>query len=116
MKPVYVVETVRTAIGKMGGTIKDVPSDFLGAKVIEEIVTRTNIDKSAVNEVILGQTKQRADHQILLVWLRCEQDFRLKYQDTRFIDNVVHPFKRLIMGHCKSFAESKFWLQVVLNL
>ena len=61
MKPVYVVETVRTAIGKMGGTLKDVPSDFLAAKVIEEVVSRANIDKSAVGEVILGQTKQTSD-------------------------------------------------------
>lgn len=61
MKPVYVVETVRTAIGKMGGALKDVPSDFLAAKVIEEVVSRANIDKSAVGEVILGQTKQTSD-------------------------------------------------------
>lgn len=61
MKEVYIVDSVRTAIGKMGGTIKDVPVDFLGAKVIEEIVSRTRIDKSAINEVILGHTKQSAD-------------------------------------------------------
>ena len=44
MKNVYIVDSVRTAIGKMGGTIKDVPVDFLGAKVIEEIVNRTGIE------------------------------------------------------------------------
>lgn len=61
MKEVYIVDSVRTAIGKMGGTIKDVPVDFLAAKVIEEIVIRTGIEKNAVNEVILGHTKQSAD-------------------------------------------------------
>lgn len=61
MKSVYVVESVRTAIGKMGGTLKDVQPDFLAAKVIEEAVSRANIDKSAVGEVILGQTKQTSD-------------------------------------------------------
>lgn len=61
MKPVYIVETVRTAIGKMGGMLKDVPSDFLAAKVIEEVVRRADIDKSTVGEVILGQTKQSSD-------------------------------------------------------
>jgi acetyl-CoA C-acetyltransferase len=61
MKPVYVVDSVRTAIGKMGGTLKDVQPDFLAAKVIEEIVKRANIDKNAVDEVILGQTKQSSD-------------------------------------------------------
>ena len=57
MKPVYVVESVRTAIGKMGGALKEVQPDFLAAKVIEEVVRRANIDKDAVDEVILGQTK-----------------------------------------------------------
>ncbi|MBM4765144.1 thiolase family protein [Bacillus sp. B15-48] len=61
MKQVYIVESVRTAIGKMGGTIKDVQADFLAAKVIEEVVSRANIDKKAVGEVILGQTKQTSD-------------------------------------------------------
>ena len=32
MKPVYVVESVRTAIGKMGGTLKDVPTRFSRSK------------------------------------------------------------------------------------
>ncbi len=62
MKEVYIVDSVRTAIGKMGGTIKDVPADFLGAKVIEEIVIRTGIEKDAINEVILGHTKQSSDN------------------------------------------------------
>lgn len=61
MKPVYVVESVRTAIGKMGGTLKEIQPDFLAAKVIEEVVRRANIDKNAVDEVILGQTKQSSD-------------------------------------------------------
>src|SRR5213076_520684 len=61
MKSVYIVGSVRTAIGKMGGTLKDVPADFLAAKVIEEIVTRVGIDKNKVDEVILGQTKQTSD-------------------------------------------------------
>lgn len=61
MKPVYIVESVRTAIGKLGGTLKDVPVDYLAAKVIEELVERTGIDKNAVDEVILGQTKQSSD-------------------------------------------------------
>lgn len=61
MKSVYVVELVRTAIGKMGGALKEVQPDFLAAKVIEEVLRRANIDKNAVDEVILGQTKQSSD-------------------------------------------------------
>ncbi|HBI04561.1 MAG TPA: acetyl-CoA C-acyltransferase [Paenibacillaceae bacterium] len=61
MKNVYIVESVRTAIGKLGGSLKDVPVDFLGAKVIEEIMARIGISRNDVDEVILGQTKQSSD-------------------------------------------------------
>jgi acetyl-CoA C-acetyltransferase len=61
MKSVYIVDSVRTAVGKMGGTLKDVPADFLAAKVIEEIVMRVGIAKNEVDEVIFGQTKQSSD-------------------------------------------------------
>lgn len=56
-----IVESVRTAIGKMGGTLKDELVDFLGAKVIDEVLTRGNFDKSFVDEVIMGQAKQSSD-------------------------------------------------------
>ena len=35
--------------------------DFLGAKVIQEIIQRSNLDTALVDEVILGQAKQSAD-------------------------------------------------------
>ena len=52
---------MRTAIGKLGGSIGNETVDFLGSHVIEELIRRTDIDKSAVGEVILGQAKQSAD-------------------------------------------------------
>lgn len=56
-----IVESTRTAIGKMGGTLKDELVDFLGAKVIGEVLARGNFDKSFVDEVIMGQAKQSSD-------------------------------------------------------
>ncbi|RNF39833.1 thiolase family protein [Planococcus salinus] len=61
MKNVVIVDTVRTAIGKLGGSIGNETVDLLGAHVIEELIRRTELDKSAVEEVILGQAKQSAD-------------------------------------------------------
>ncbi|MGD8189427.1 thiolase family protein [Brevibacillus ginsengisoli] len=61
MRTVYIVEAVRTAIGRMGESLRTVPVDFLAAKVIEDIVNRTQIDKTAIDEVIMGHTKQSAD-------------------------------------------------------
>ncbi|SES37527.1 thiolase family protein [Psychrobacillus sp. OK032] len=61
MKNVVIVDAVRTAIGKLGGSLGNETVDFLGSHVIEELIRRTEIDKTAVEEVILGQAKQSAD-------------------------------------------------------
>lgn len=55
------MDSVRTAIGKLGGSLGNETVDFLGAKVIEELVTRTGIEKSSIEEVVMGQAKQSAD-------------------------------------------------------
>jgi acetyl-CoA C-acetyltransferase len=56
-----IIDSVRTAIGRLGGALQDELVDFLGAKVIEEVISRTGIEKAEVDEVILGQAKQSAD-------------------------------------------------------
>lgn len=61
MKEVVIIDGVRTAIGRMGGALKDEAVDFLAAKVIREIVSRTGVDPAAIDEVILGQAKQSSD-------------------------------------------------------
>ncbi len=52
---------MRTAIGKLGGSIGNETVDFLASHAIEELIRRTDLDKSAVGEVILGQAKQSSD-------------------------------------------------------
>src|SRR4051794_8291902 len=61
MKEVVIVEGVRTAIGKLGGSLMTQTADYLGAAVIKELLARTEIDPNEVDEVILGQAKQSAD-------------------------------------------------------
>ena len=61
MQSAVIVDSVRTGIGRLGGSLKDVEVDYLAAKVIDEIVSRTGIEKSIVDEVILGQGKQSTD-------------------------------------------------------
>jgi len=60
MNESYIVGSVRTAVGKMGGTLKDVTVDYLAEKVIRELMERNGAEIS-VDEVILGQAKQSAD-------------------------------------------------------
>lgn len=60
MRETYIVESVRTAIGKLGGALQNVPVDYLAEAVIKAVLKRTNADV-LVDEVILGQAKQSAD-------------------------------------------------------
>ncbi|WP_018133090.1 thiolase family protein [Effusibacillus pohliae] len=61
MSGVVIAEAVRTAIGKMGETLRDVEVDHLAAKVIDEVLKRSGIEGTEVDEVIMGQAKQSTD-------------------------------------------------------
>ncbi len=44
MHDVVILSAVRTAIGKFGGTLKDVPAQELGGLVVGEAIKRAGID------------------------------------------------------------------------
>ena len=54
MKEVVIASACRTAIGKFGGTLKDVPAVELGATVIKEAVNRAGLKPEQIDEVIMG--------------------------------------------------------------
>jgi acetyl-CoA C-acetyltransferase len=54
MKEIVIASACRTAIGKFGGTLKNVPAVELGATVIKEAVNRAGIKPEQVDEVIFG--------------------------------------------------------------
>jgi len=54
MRDVVLIGACRTAVGKFGGSIKDVPAVELGALVIKEALNRSGIKPEMVDEVILG--------------------------------------------------------------
>lgn len=56
-----IIDGVRTAIGRMGGTLKDVEADFLSEKVIREVVQRSQVNPHLIEEVIWGHAKQSSD-------------------------------------------------------
>lgn len=64
MKEVVVVSGVRTAIGKFGGSLKDVAAPDLMGLVVQEAVTRAKVDPAAVGDVIVGQCMQRDDEHV----------------------------------------------------
>jgi len=61
LQEVVIVSAVRTPIGKLGGTLKDVQPEDLAKVVIREAVKRAQIEEATIDEVIFGQTKQSAD-------------------------------------------------------
>jgi acetyl-CoA C-acetyltransferase len=62
MKEVVIVSAVRTAVGTMGGAIKDVHAADLGATAIKEAVKRAGISSDLVEEVIMGCVGQVAEN------------------------------------------------------
>lgn len=54
MPEAYIVDAVRTPVGKRGGALADVHSADLGAHTIAALVRRTGVDPAAVDDVILG--------------------------------------------------------------
>jgi acetyl-CoA C-acetyltransferase len=61
MNDVVIVSAVRTALGRVGGTIKSVQPEEIAKIVITAAVERAGVEPASVDEVIIGQTKQSAD-------------------------------------------------------
>ena len=61
MNDVVIVSAVRTAIGRLGGALKDVQPEELAGVVITAALERAGVEPADVDEVIIGQTKQSAD-------------------------------------------------------
>ncbi|ASS74782.1 acetyl-CoA acetyltransferase [Tumebacillus algifaecis] len=61
MKNVYLVSAVRSAITSFGGSFKEMLPSDLASQVLSRAVERAGIEKSQVEEVILGHCIQRTD-------------------------------------------------------
>lgn len=60
MKNVYIVDAVRTPVGRMGGTLKTVAAHELGSVVCKALLERTGLPAQAVEAAIIAQVKQNA--------------------------------------------------------
>ena len=62
MPNAYIVDAVRTPIGKFGGALSSVRPDDLAALVLRELMRRNpSLDKSAVEDVIMGAANQSGE-------------------------------------------------------
>jgi 3-oxoadipyl-CoA thiolase len=61
LREAWIVEAVRTPVGRYGGALAGVRPDDLAATVIEAVVARSGIDPSLVDDVILGCANQAGE-------------------------------------------------------
>ncbi|WKA59025.1 thiolase family protein [Planococcus shenhongbingii] len=61
MREVVIVEGVRSAVGRRKGMYANTRPDELAALVLEELVDRAGVEKSAVEDIILGCVSQVAE-------------------------------------------------------
>src|SRR6056300_1943590 len=62
MNDVFVVDILRTPIGKFGGTLANERPDDLAAHVIKALINRNQqVDWNAIDEVILGAANQAGE-------------------------------------------------------
>ena len=54
-KTVVITSAVRTAIGSLGGTLKNISAHKLGSAVISGAIKKSSLKPSDINEVIMGQ-------------------------------------------------------------
>ncbi len=62
MKDVFIIDAVRTPIGKFGGALSTIRPDDLGAEVIKALIARNpNIDINEIEDVIFGAANQAGE-------------------------------------------------------
>lgn len=75
MKPVYIIDAVRTPVGKYGGVLADIRPDDLLAHVIKSLLQRNgSVDVNAIEDVIAGAANQAGKITgMWLEWQHCWQ-------------------------------------------
>ncbi len=62
MKPAYIIDTIRTPVGKYGGSLSTIRPDDLLAHVIKSLLIRNpSIDVNAIEDVIAGDANQAGE-------------------------------------------------------
>ena len=61
MQETVILSAVRTPMGSLGGSLKNVQPEKLLETVFTAAIERAHLDANAIDEVIAGQTKQSTD-------------------------------------------------------
>ena len=85
MKDIVIIDGARTAIGSFSGSLMDFAVTDLGAIAIEEALKRSGVDKSLVNEVVMGCVGQIAEDAFMA--RRCALKAGLPIESTAYTVN-----------------------------
>ena len=80
-REVVVVSGVRTAIGRYGGSLKDIPPSELAARVVREAVNRAGVEPAQVGHCVFGNvihTEPRDMYRVRAVPCRCHERVDLR--------------------------------------
>jgi acetyl-CoA C-acetyltransferase len=61
VREAIICEPVRTAVGRYGGVLRDVPPAELAATVLRALVGRTGLTSADIDDVLLGQCYPTSD-------------------------------------------------------
>ncbi len=61
MPEAWIIDAVRTPVGRHGGALANVRPDDLGAAALKAVVRRTGIDPAIIDDVLLGCTNQAGE-------------------------------------------------------
>ena len=61
MREVVIAHAVRTPIGRIGGSLWDIPEKELGRLVVKELLERSGLAGGEIDHVILGHVRQSSD-------------------------------------------------------
>src|SRR4051812_35964450 len=62
MKPVYVIDAIRTPVGKYGGSLAGIRADDMLASVIRGLLqSNPSVDPEAIEDVIAGDANQAGE-------------------------------------------------------
>ncbi len=61
MKEVFLIEGIRTPVGKIGGVLKSIQPEDLAAFTMKGLLEKTGVKSNQLDEVILGHAKQSSD-------------------------------------------------------
>jgi acetyl-CoA acetyltransferase family protein len=58
---IVIVSGFRSPMGKAGGSLKNLTAHDLGARIVKEVLARSGLDSSKIDEVIIGNVAQPAE-------------------------------------------------------